>query len=169
MNSKYQPALLGGLLIGVLAGMPFVSIGNCCFCLWVVVGGVLVAYLRQQQPGPAPETADIVLGGLIAGVIGAVIASTLELALFQWTGPMMQRMMQNIIQSVPNFPEEARQQLDRSMQMGQQIKYAVFMQTLFFRIPCYAIVGLLGALLGHAIFKEKTAPPSLPPGVHLVE
>lgn len=158
MNSKYRPALLGGLLIGVLAGMPLVSIGNLCCCLYVIVGGVFVAYLRQQQPGPPPETSEIVLSGLIAGVVGAVIVTILDLALLPLMGPMTQRMVQSLLQSVPNFPEEARQQFDRSMQVGQQFRYIMVIQSLFFRLPCYAIFAMLGALLGKSIFKSKTPP-----------
>ena len=32
---KLQPALFGGLFIGVLSALPLVSVGNCC-CLWVI-------------------------------------------------------------------------------------------------------------------------------------
>ena len=34
-----QPALYGGLFIGVLSALPVVNIGNCC-CLWFAGGGV---------------------------------------------------------------------------------------------------------------------------------
>ena len=47
---------------------------NVCCCLWVVAGGMLVVYLQQQSRPDPVETADAVLGGLIAGIIGAVIA-----------------------------------------------------------------------------------------------
>ena len=36
---KLQPALYGGLFIGVLSALPLINIGNCC-CLWVIGGGV---------------------------------------------------------------------------------------------------------------------------------
>ena len=52
--SRFQPALLGGVVIGVLSGLPFVNIGNCCCCLWVVAGGVLTVYLQQQARNPVP-------------------------------------------------------------------------------------------------------------------
>src|ERR1041384_5885287 len=74
MQNRYQPALLGGLFIGILSSLPIVSGLNLCCCLWVVVGGLLTTYLRQQQQ-PAPiETADAVLGDLIAGCIGAALS-----------------------------------------------------------------------------------------------
>jgi len=45
---KFQPALFGGLFIGVLSALPIINIGNCC-CLWVIGGGVLATYLMQQN------------------------------------------------------------------------------------------------------------------------
>jgi len=69
---KHTPALLGGLFIGVLSSLPVV--GACC-CLWAVCGGMLVAYLQQQNLPDPIETADAVLGGVLAGLVGAIIAS----------------------------------------------------------------------------------------------
>ena len=34
-----QPALIGGVVMGVLSALPIVSGGNLCCCLWVVSGG----------------------------------------------------------------------------------------------------------------------------------
>ena len=48
-SGRLQPAFYGGLFIGVLSALPLVNAGNCCCCLWVVAGGVLAAYLRQQN------------------------------------------------------------------------------------------------------------------------
>ncbi len=53
MSSKFQPALLGGLVLGVLSALPIVSIGNVCCCLWVISGGVLAAYLLQRNQADA--------------------------------------------------------------------------------------------------------------------
>ena len=65
--SKTQPALLGGLFIGVLSALPVVNLGNCCCCLWVVCGGALAAWLLQQNE-PAPmATGDALLAGLLGG------------------------------------------------------------------------------------------------------
>jgi hypothetical protein len=41
-GQKLQPAVLGGLLIGVRSALPFVSM--CC-CLWVIAGDVLTTCL----------------------------------------------------------------------------------------------------------------------------
>ena len=56
--SKLQPAILGGVLIGVLSALPIVSAGNLCCCLWVVLGGVVAAYLLQQNQSTPLNVGD---------------------------------------------------------------------------------------------------------------
>ena len=57
-SGRLQPAFYGGLLIGVLSALPIVSAGNCCCCLWVVAGGMLAVYLRQQNSPYAVTSAE---------------------------------------------------------------------------------------------------------------
>ena len=65
--AKLQPALLGGIVMGVLSVLPFVNLVNACCCGWVLFGGALAAYLMQQNH-PAPITAgDGAIVGLLAG------------------------------------------------------------------------------------------------------
>ena len=45
---RLQPALYAGAFIGVLSALPFVNIANCC-CLWVISGGVLLAFDSQAE------------------------------------------------------------------------------------------------------------------------
>ena len=67
MSTKLQPALLAGLVLGVLSSLPIVSAGNCCCGLWFVTAGVLAAWLMQQnQPFPI-ALGDGALVGLLDG------------------------------------------------------------------------------------------------------
>jgi hypothetical protein len=45
-SARLQPALLGGVFIGVMSALPIV---NCCCCLWMLAGGALAVYLRKQN------------------------------------------------------------------------------------------------------------------------
>jgi hypothetical protein len=71
--SLTQPALIGGLVGGVLSALPLVSGGNLCCCLWVVSGGVVAAYLLQQNQTAPIVASDGALVGLLAGVVGAFV------------------------------------------------------------------------------------------------
>lgn len=151
-TSRYQPALLGGLFIGVLSSIPLVSAANVCCCLWVVAGGVLTVYLQQQRAAAPVEASEAVLGGLIAGLIGAVITVAASFVLLSLMGPMWTSSLQSALEN-PDMPPQAREWMARLM-TGQGI---VAFQLLVY-VPCYAIFGMLGALLGLAIFKKKTPP-----------
>ena len=55
--AKFQPALLGGVTIGVLSALPVINLANCC-CAWILFGGALAAYLMQQNHPYPVETGD---------------------------------------------------------------------------------------------------------------
>ena len=83
--NRYQPALLGGLFIGILSSLPFVGAGNICCCLWVVDRRHARRSICSSSDRPTPiDTADAVLGGLLAGLIGAVIV-VVALVAARWT------------------------------------------------------------------------------------
>src|SRR5204862_1102880 len=46
-----QPALTGGMFLGFLSSIPFISAGNCICCMWVLLGGgIAVMMLTKQRP-----------------------------------------------------------------------------------------------------------------------
>jgi len=154
--SRFQPAVLGGLCIGVLSGLPVVGAVNFCCCLWVVGGGVLVVYL-QQQNSPAPvETSEAVLGGLIAGAIGAVLMVLLNALMFTMTGPMAEQAIRSALDSNPELPPEIRARL-----LGLVSGSGLHLLMLAVTLPVYAVFSMLGALLGLTLFRRK--PPAQPP------
>jgi hypothetical protein len=159
--SRYQPALLGGLFIGVLSALPVVNIGNCFCCLWVVIGGVLVTYLLQQNKPEPVETGEAVLGGLIAGLIGAVIATIGIFLVSGVTDTMMQDNMREAFeQSGGEVSPEVRDFVLNLLQ-GRNFVVLMFVITM----PIYAVFAMLGSLLGLAFFKKKTPPAPPPPQV----
>ena len=152
---KHQPALLGGLFIGVLSSLPFV---NSCCCLWVIVGGVLVTYLQQQAKPTPVETGDVVIGGLLAGVIGAVIASIGFMLLSSVSGPVVQESMRQAFEQNADMPPEVR---DMMMRFTDPKTLGVLMFVI--NIPLFAVFSMLGSLLGLAFFRKKLPPQAPPP------
>ena len=148
---KHQPALLGGVFIGILSALPVGNIANCC-CLWVICGGLLTMYLQQQRTAEPVETGDAAIGGLLAGLIGALIYSALSAVMFTITGPQAQEALQQVLEN-PDVPEEVRGMLTRLMS-GQGLALV----TLAISVPLYAVFSMLGALLGLALFRKKVPP-----------
>jgi hypothetical protein len=156
-SGRLQPALYGGLLIGVLSALPVVSAGNCCCCLWVIAGGMLAAYLRQQNSPFAIDSSEGALIGLMAGVIGGVLGVLLSIPIEMMMGPFQKQLMERVISSQPDLPPETRDMLER-MGTGSGALAMKF----GFSLVTGAIFGMLGGLLGVAVFKKNVPPP--PPG-----
>ena len=159
---KAQPALYAGVAIGVLSALPVISAGNCICCMWVVGGGVLAVYLMQQNHPYPVTTADGALVGLMAGAIGGVIAALLSIPLMMAMGPFQQQIINKILEN-PDIPDQTRE-LIRNYGTGAAFGGVIALKVVMGLVgACVdAIFGLLGGLLGVAIFKKKDAPP--PPG-----
>jgi hypothetical protein len=148
---RHQPALLGGLFIGVLSSLPILSF--CC-CLWVIVGGMLTAYLQQQNRADPVDAGEAALGGLIAGLVGGAIAVAVS-AVFAMSGEMQEQLNRLI--------EEMQLPVDLSDRLtGLMDGPRFILLNAAVTLPVYAVFGLIGALLGSAIFRKKT-PPQPPP------
>jgi hypothetical protein len=153
---QYQHALLGGLFIGVLSALPVVGFLNVCCCLWVVAGGVLTTYLLQQnRPGPV-DSGEAALGGLLAGLLGAVIYVLIQTVLISLSDGTVDVRLTEALESNPQLPPEVRERMQALMQ-GRNLLLIIAAVTL----PVFAVASMLGALLGVAIFKKKT-PPVVP-------
>src|SRR5688572_30269476 len=144
---KTQPVLLGGLFIGVLSSLPFVNAGNCCCCLWVILGGVLTVYLHQQKTGVAVDAGQGALSGALAGLIGGAITALANLALHQFLpGGGYEEAMRTVLAD-ETMPPEARQMLER-LTDGRILLVVIA----FVNIVSSTVFGMIGGLLGVAIF-----------------
>jgi hypothetical protein len=153
---KLQPAVFGGLFIGVLSALPIINFANCC-CLWVISGGVLATYLMQQNYPYPIAAADGALAGLLAGLIGGILSTLLSIPIEMMMGPFQRQIMERVLSSNPDIPEETRRMLE-NMNVGA----VAIAFKLVFSVFVGAVFGMLGGLLGVALFKKKDLPP--PPG-----
>jgi hypothetical protein len=152
-----QPALLGGVFIGVLSALPVISIGNCC-CLWIVGGGMLAAYL-DQAPGRPNNMARGALDGLLAGIIGAFVFLAASAVVNTLMAPLQQRLIAGILDGTYDMPPEVRDWFE----MIRDRDSGFFGQVLGFVFQLFAgsIFGTLGGLLGAALFWRDDLPPAI--------
>lgn len=161
MSDRLQPALWGGLFIGVLSALPLVGFANCCCCLWVLVGGALAAYLRQQNNPYQIDAAEGALVGVMAGALGGVVYSILSIPIEMLTGPMQARWMESLLSNNPDVPPEMRDAIE-SATRGSAGVLARLVGAIV-SVIVFAVFGVLGGLIGVAIFKRNLPPPP-PPG-----
>jgi hypothetical protein len=156
-----QPALLGGVVIGVLSALPIINLANCC-CAWILFGGGLAAYLMQQQR-PAPISAgDGALVGLFAGGIGAVVWTLVSIPISAMMLGFESSMLDSVLSNASEMPPEARAFLE-SLRSGP-IRGAAAVIGFFITLCVCSVFGMLGGLFG-ALFVRKEGPPPPPPPV----
>jgi hypothetical protein len=162
-SGRLQPALYGGLFIGVLSALPLVNAGNCCCCLWVLMGGALAVYLRQQNSPYSVPASEGALTGLLAGLIGGVVAGLLSIPLQAMTSGFQHQILERILSSNPDMPPEARDAMER-WATGSALRTVGAL----INVVVFTVFGMLGGLLGVAVF-TKNAPPPPPEPPTMVE
>jgi hypothetical protein len=150
---RLQPALLGGLFIGVLSALPFVNLLNCC-CLWVITGGMLAAYVMQQNTPYPISIGDGVIVGFGAGLVGGIVSFLLSFPLNYYLGPLMTGVYQGFVRNGrQDMPAEARHFIAQIGPRG-----VVIIGGLVFGMISL-VFGTIGGMLG-ALFFRAPAPPA---------
>lgn len=161
MSSKFQPALLGGLVLGVLSALPIVNIGNACCCLWVIAGGILASYLLQHNQAEPIATGDGAAVGFLAGVIGAIVWQVLTVPVTIVMGPIQARLLDRLM-NTSDLPDNVRQVFE-ALRQNAGFSIIRFIIGGFFTLIVSMIFSTVGGLIGAAIFRAKVPPlPDLP-------
>ncbi len=156
-SSKLQPALLGGLLLGVLSALPIVNIANACCCLWVLSGGALAAYLLQRNQSAPISSSDGALVGFGAGLVGAVVWQVLTVPVTLVMGPIQSRLIARLLDA-GDLPENVRQ-VFQTLQENAGFSLRRFVLGGFFTMFVSLIFSTLGGLIGAGLFRTKVPPP----------
>lgn len=143
MNNKLKPALLGGLIVGVLSAIPFI---NYCCCIWSIGGGVLAAYLYiKSSPIPVTMGDGAIVGGL-AGIVGGIIYLIIGLPIAILFG--MAAMTEQLSRSGVRLPFSGTLLMIVAGIIGAII---------------LAVLATLGGIIGVAIFEKRKGSNLTPP------
>ena len=146
---KLKPALLGGLITGVLTLIPFI---NTCCCIWAILGGFLASMIYVRGSAVPVSIGDGAIVGGLSGIVGSVIYVVIQI-------PIM------LIFGIGQM-EEA---ITRS---GVELPFTGIVLALLI-VVCVVImlivISTIGGLIGVAIFGKRqanlAAPPPPPPGM----
>ncbi len=115
MNNKLKPALIGGVVLGILSVIPFVSAVNLCCCLWAILGGMLATYLYVKNSPTPVDAGDGAVLGALAGVVGALSLLCSGYRLPIAMGPTMRNLIVSLMENAdPRQAEMMRRQLEAS-------------------------------------------------------
>lgn len=142
MNNKLKPALLGGLIVGVLSALPFIGF---CRCLWALGGGLVAGMLYIKGSQTPVALGDGAIVGALSGVVGAIIYLILGLPIALLQGAA-----------------DLEQQLSRS---GLHLPFTGTVLLIVGSVVAAVVllvIATFGGLLAVPIF-EKRKPGDLPP------
>jgi hypothetical protein len=154
---KLLPGVLGGLFIGVLSALPFVSVANCC-CLWVITGGFLAAWVQQQNHDLPITAVDGAIVGLLAGFFGGIVHYLVAMPLEMFLGTLMSGMPDNFMRTRQDMPPEVRRVMN---DLGPQ---GILLIGSFIFGGVSLVFGMIGGILGAVMIKKPKPPgPPVPP------
>ena len=158
--NKLQPALVGGLVAGLLSVIPVISIG-CC--IWGLIGGAVAAYmLVKRSPVFRVTNGDGAVVGMYAGAVGSLIMMAINI-------PVMLARWDQVVEAIK---QQAANQNDPSAQESIN-SFVAFLQNnsvagafLFWLIFAVVVIAMatLGGIIGVAIFEKRKGEPYPPQG-----
>ena len=162
-----QPALIGGVVMGVLSALPIVSAGNACCCLWIISGGMVAAYLLQQNQTAPLTPGDGALVGLLAGLCGALVQTVVSIPINLLVAPMEQAMLQRFMEVGGGMPPEMRDMIERFSGRDRAVSGALFIVgrafAFMFMLFFGTIFSTIGGLLGSVLFRRNMPPGAIDP------
>lgn len=163
--SLVPSAMAGGLLLGILSGVPLVNCLNCACCITIILGGILSSYLYlRNYPATLPPVTygDGAVLGLLTGVFGTVFWAFIHI-LFQLLKQMMGFTAAGMgflreIAANPDIPPEVREILQEVIQ--EYVTSSPFSPfSLVISITFMGILSLvfatIGSIIGVALFQKQ--------------
>jgi hypothetical protein len=168
--NKLQPAIIGGIIIGLLWSIPFLNLANLCCCLGVMVGGAVAAkVLINRSPYLPVSSADGAVAGVLAGVIGAGIHLLVGIPL----GLVFNEASVSLLRQISSRLNEPqiREMIEQQMRAVQDQPIAERLMGALFSWFVISVISVgfatLGGVIGVAIFEKRKGqpmPPSPGPG-----
>jgi len=161
--AKLQPALLGGVAIGVLSALPVINVANCC-CAWILFGGALAAYLMQANHPEPIQIGDGAVVGLMAGAVGAFVWLIVSVPVNIAMAPFTSQMLQRFVRDASDLSPEMRQFFEAAA--GGPVIGIGLVFGFFVMLVVSTLFGMLGGLFGALMFRKKplpVIPPPIPP------
>ena len=163
---KMTPALVGGLILGLLSSIPIISAGNICCCLWVLLGGAIAAKMLIGRSLYMPvSSGDGAVVGVLAGVFGSIVYLIIGIPISLLAPQIQEGILRQLYTTVdsPEIRQALRQMIEQAQNqsVGERLLYAligwVVMLVLFIGF------GALGGLLGVALFEKRKGQQPQPP------
>jgi hypothetical protein len=166
MNNKLRSAIIGGVVIGLLSGIPYVKLGNAICCLWIIAGGALASYLYIKKSPTPVNIGEGALVGTLAGAIGTVVELLVGVPLTILTGyPELKFLVGLMERADPQRAEIYRQNVENFLgrPFAEQFFYSVFSLGTLVSLLITVVFALIGGLIAIPLFEKRKIDAGPPP------
>ena len=149
-----QPALGGGMSLGLLSSIPFISAGNCLCCMWVLGGGAFAAFLLTKQR-PGITYGDGAFVGVLSGLFGAVVATAMSIPIRIVSARFFESQQQALEEWLREIGAEGPMRDLMLRVASPEISAVTVAFTFFMNLMVFALFAMIGGILLVAILNKK--------------
>ena len=153
----FRPALIAGIAAGVLSGLPFISIGNCVCCLWIVGGAAIAVKMLAASSPVLLTTSDGAVVGALTGIVAAVVDALVSIPLRPFSMGLARRILDKAGELGGQMPAGIQEAFNRS---SGSLSPGWFLLGLLVSAAVFAAVGAIGGIIGISLFAKKGRPPA---------
>src|SRR5437867_1607317 len=149
-----KPALIAGVLLGILSALPLIQWVNSCCCAWVIGGGIFAAYLYVRESAEAATLGRGLALGLLTGVIGGIVYVLISLPLLymSFANTKVLEELRKWVEHIPDVAPQVRDTLQHIL--SDPIRALIFFVTIVGAMVTLmsAIFAMAGGGIGCAVF-----------------
>jgi hypothetical protein len=147
-----QPALAGGMFLGFLSSIPFVSVG-CC--MWVLLGGGMAAVMLNRQRPAGVTYGDGAFVGVLSGFFGAIVGTVIQMSFHVITSRFFESQQQQVEDLLRQIGAEGPMREWALRVFSGEISAVTVFITFFSNLLTYALFAMIGGILGIALLKRR--------------
>lgn len=139
-NKLIKPALIAGIIAGILSAIPIINFVNCICCGWIVIFGFLSVYLLKKDIKTV-EPIDGAIVGALTGLIAFVSVTILDI------------LLASLFVGLAGMSGSMEDMGVSAFSSGAGLLISGVM-----RIIIYPMFGAIGGIIGGVLLKDKEEP-----------
>ena len=156
----WKPSLAAGFMFGFASGIPLVEALNCLCCSLIMGAGMTCSYLMVKSASMPLSVGRAAAGGALSGLFAVPVWFVTWTAFRIVLGGDLAKEWEEAINQAAQMTPEAQEAAQLLSGVGIYFIVTIFLVIIFF---LYMLFGMLGGIIGRAIFERRTPAPPAPP------
>ena len=154
-----QPAIAGGLLLGLLSSLPIVNLANLLFGFWILAGGALTSHLIARQRASGISYGDGAFGGVLSGLFGSIVATIMLIPSKLYFAAEWETGRQQAELQLNKTPEAAGPMRDLLLRaLSPEVSFTTELFWFFMYGFLFSLVAMMGGMLMVWVINRRKSP-----------